>query len=470
MEYVDGWSLATLQVDQAAAPLSVWTRSRPGCGQLCAALTYAHTEAGLLHLALKPANLMLNSRDQMKVTDFGIARSLQALAAPTDLNPAAAALGFLSPQLALGEKPTLLDDVYGLGATIYDLLTGTPPFYKGQVLAQICDRTPPVMTERLLELGIEDSIPLVVEDTIALCLAKDPAKRPQSIHQVLLLLERSEVPKPAPAPPPVEVAPPAPPAPPAVIAEAQVTETPKAVVEPSVPPVIADVPAPGSRKAPILAVAAICAVALLGLVGWLWATHGTKGFAYHRHAPGLPRHRLQSAREFRPRNTRRTGTAGREILIGGMFTQFGDGPHQGIARLQADGSLDETFMATAAGFVHALALQPDGKLLVAGEFTSVNGQACHAHRPAEPGWLAGRELSASMLALARTSGRCWSNPTATSLSAGTSTPWPVAGKTGSRGSMRMARGMGRSVRGTARRRSFGPRPAAGWQDSGRRGV
>jgi len=186
MEYVDGWSLATLRVDRSQQryrleEITPWVR------QICAALTYAHTETGLLHLALKPANLMLNSRDQLKVADFGIARSLQVMAAPTGLNPPAGALGLISPQLALGEKPSVLDDVYGLGATIYDLLTGTPPFYKGQVLAQICDRTAPTMTERLFELGIEDAIPLVVEDTVALCLAKDPAKRPQSISHVLQL-------------------------------------------------------------------------------------------------------------------------------------------------------------------------------------------------------------------------------------------------------------------------------------------
>ena len=103
MEYVDGWSLATLQVDRphrrcGLAEVTPWVR------QLCDALTYAHTEVGILHLALKPANLMLNSRDQLKLTDFGIARSLQTMTGPTDLNLAAAVLGFLSPQQALGDS------------------------------------------------------------------------------------------------------------------------------------------------------------------------------------------------------------------------------------------------------------------------------------------------------------------------------------------------------------------------------
>ena len=170
--------------------------STPWIRELCAALEYAHREAGILHLDLKPSNLLLSAREQLKVTDFGLAQSLRGFAAQTDPNRMAGTLGFMSPQQALGEKPSVLDDVYALGATIYDLLTGTPPFYKGQVLAQVCERTPPSLTERLRELGSQESIPLVVEDSVALCLAKDPAKRPQTVREALRLLERSEVPAP----------------------------------------------------------------------------------------------------------------------------------------------------------------------------------------------------------------------------------------------------------------------------------
>src|ERR1035437_7996597 len=93
MEYVDGWSLAALRVDRSQQRFGL-DLVTPWVRQICAALTYAHTEAGILHLALKPANLMLNSREQLKVADFGISRCLQAMTAPTDLNPAGA-LGFI---------------------------------------------------------------------------------------------------------------------------------------------------------------------------------------------------------------------------------------------------------------------------------------------------------------------------------------------------------------------------------------
>ncbi len=376
MEYVDGWSLATLRVDRPGqryrlVEITPWVR------QICAALTYAHTELGILHLALKPANLMLNSRAQLKVADFGIARSLQAMAAPTDLNPAAGSLGCMSPQLALGEKPSVLDDVYGLGATIYDLLTGTPPFYKGQVLAQICDRTPPAMTERLFELGIEDSIPLVVEDTVALCLAKDPAKRPQSISQVLQLLERSDVPEPVSTPQPERVKPQQQQAPSPEVAESKPSEAPKEAVEPSQAPLPAEPPVPGKRRRPILTTAVISALVLAGALGWFWAARGVKALVTTSARAGSRDTAFHPPTNADDEIRVVLEQPDRKILIGGMFTQFGDGSHQGLARLQPDGALDETFTATAAGNVHALALQPDAKLLIAGEFKRVNGQTCH---------------------------------------------------------------------------------------------
>ena len=375
MEYVDGWSLATLRVDRSQQRFDL-DQVTPWVRQICAALTYAHTEAGTLHLALKPANLMLNSREQLKVADFGISRCLQAMTAPTDLNPAAGALGFMSPQLALGEKPTVLDDVYGLGATIYDLLTGTPPFYKGQVLAQICDRTPPTMTDRLFELGIEEGIPFVVEDAIALCLAKDPAKRPQSISHVLQLLERSDVPEPVTIAQSEPAKPQEQPSPPPDVSEAKAPEAPKEVVEPTEAPVPTDSPAPGNRRPFILTAAAICALALVGIIGWLWATRGPKATIVTSARAGSRDTAFNPATNADHEIRVALELPDRKILIGGMFTQFGDGRRQGIARLLADGAVDETFAAAAEGNVFALALQPDGKILLGGEFTKVNGQPC----------------------------------------------------------------------------------------------
>jgi uncharacterized delta-60 repeat protein len=61
-----------------------------------------------------------------------------------------------------------------------------------------------------------------------------------------------------------------------------------------------------------------------------------------------------------------------KILIGGMFTRLGDGMHRSLARLNPNGSVDDSFTGTTGGDVHALALQPDGHIIVAGEFGKVN--------------------------------------------------------------------------------------------------
>src|SRR5436190_2798272 len=192
-DYVEGWSLAALRVDKPEKRYSL-TEITPWIRQVCAALDYVHNEAQAVHGNLKTSNLMLDQRAQIKVMDFGIDPFLRSLGGQADVSRIAATVGFLSPQQALGEKASVLDDVYGLGATIYDLLTGTPPFYKGQVLAQVCERKAQTMAERLAELGITDSVSLVVEDTVGMCLEKEAAKRPPNIPAVLQLLERSEVP------------------------------------------------------------------------------------------------------------------------------------------------------------------------------------------------------------------------------------------------------------------------------------
>ena len=185
MEYVDGWSLWTLKVDKPRQMFSV-AELQPWIRDLCAALDYAHNDARIVHRDLKPANLILNSRGQLKVTDFGLAREIQR--GPVHEAAHAPIVGtdwYMSPQQWTGEPPAVADDIYSLGVTIYELLTGKPPFYDGDVFTQLHEVIPPSMTERLFEFGVEDAmIPLLWEETIAACLAKAAARRPVSAREV----------------------------------------------------------------------------------------------------------------------------------------------------------------------------------------------------------------------------------------------------------------------------------------------
>ena len=187
MEYVDGWSLAALKVDRPEKRYS--TEEIIGyLRQLCPALDYAHHDLCLVHRDLKPANLLLNPRAHIKLTDYGLIQTVRnALAQQGHL--IYGALSYQSPQQLNNAEPSVLDDVYALGATIFDLLTGTPPFYQGEIRAQVLDQPPPSIRERWAELGINDTLPGTWEDTVAACLAKAPSVRPQTAGEVLQGLE-----------------------------------------------------------------------------------------------------------------------------------------------------------------------------------------------------------------------------------------------------------------------------------------
>jgi serine/threonine protein kinase/tetratricopeptide (TPR) repeat protein len=191
MEYIDGDTLSKLRCDKErkvfeAADLNDWI------SQLCDALDYAHNHARIIHRDLKPANLMVNQRGELKVSDFGIARSLgDSMSVITMAGGRSGTLAYMSPQQLEGEHGTHLDDIYSLGASVYELLTSKPPFYVGNIDRQIRERIPPSMTERRKDFEIEaEPIPSVWEEWVAACLAKDPGRRPQSVTEIARQLQR----------------------------------------------------------------------------------------------------------------------------------------------------------------------------------------------------------------------------------------------------------------------------------------
>src|SRR5881409_3770070 len=190
MEYVDGETLSNLRAEKEQKvfepdEIATWI------SQLCDALDYAHNHAKIIHCDLKPANLMVNQRGDLKITDFGIARSLSDSVSRLTLEQGrSGTLVYMSPQQLNGERCTHLDDIYSLGASIYELLTIKPPFYSGNIDRQICERVAPSMTERRKELDIEPAlVPQLWEDAVAACLAKDPSRRPQSAAEVAQRLQ-----------------------------------------------------------------------------------------------------------------------------------------------------------------------------------------------------------------------------------------------------------------------------------------
>jgi eukaryotic-like serine/threonine-protein kinase len=185
MEYLDGQSLSRLRQSRPnqifeVRDLEKWVK------QLCEALEYAHKDVGLIDADIVPGNLIVDLAGNLKLKDFGIANCIAAsMSRLMVIDHTSERLPYKSPQRAAGVAPAITDDLYSLGATLYELLTSKPPFYAGDIDAQVSGKVPPSMTERRAELGIEgEAIPKNWEETVAACLAKDPVQRPQSAIEV----------------------------------------------------------------------------------------------------------------------------------------------------------------------------------------------------------------------------------------------------------------------------------------------
>lgn len=188
MEYVEGESLAKLKATApggclAAADLTSFV------AQLCAALRYAHKVAKVAHHDLKPANVLVTREGVLKITDFGIARSLtEAHTRRTGVGTTSGTVSYMSPQQIGGEKPTVADDLYALGATLYDLLTGKPPFFRGDAVSlrnQVIEENPAPLEAHRRDVGCTGAdIPPQWSETILACLAKQPGDRPATADDV----------------------------------------------------------------------------------------------------------------------------------------------------------------------------------------------------------------------------------------------------------------------------------------------
>ncbi len=181
MECVVGRSLQQ-KIDQTGSlPLKEILRIGT---QIAEGLAAAH-KRGLMHRDIKPANILLeNGVERAKITDFGLARSVDEVAL-TRTGEVAGTPQYMSPEQALGQRVDHRSDLFSLGCVLYAMCTGRPPFRGDNVaivVRRICDETPKPIEE------INPEIPRWLVETIDRLLAKDPNLRFQTAAEVAEVL------------------------------------------------------------------------------------------------------------------------------------------------------------------------------------------------------------------------------------------------------------------------------------------
>ena len=168
LEYVPGRSLHDALRGGPLAP----RRAAELIAQVAGAVQAAH-DLGIVHRDLKPANVLLGEADTPKLTDFGVARRIAGGSGLTATNVALGTPGYMPPEQASGHAPDARTDVYGLGATLYECLTGRPPFVgpTAAVLHQVMTADP-VPPRRL-----NAAVPVDLETVCLKCLEKEPGRR-----------------------------------------------------------------------------------------------------------------------------------------------------------------------------------------------------------------------------------------------------------------------------------------------------
>jgi WD40 repeat protein len=188
MGFVEGTSLAAKVADGPLPPQDAATLTM----LVAEAMQYAH-ERDVIHRDLKPANVILDGQGRPKVTDFGLAKKLQGDSSLTHTGQIMGTPSFMPPEQAEGKNVGPLADVYALGAILYCLLTGRPPFQASSpmdTLRQVLEREPVPPRQ------LNPSVPRDLETIALKCLQKDPKRRYASACMLVEDLVRFRVGKP----------------------------------------------------------------------------------------------------------------------------------------------------------------------------------------------------------------------------------------------------------------------------------
>ncbi len=179
MAFVEGCDLAALIEKEGRMPLD---RVLKFTRQMCAALEAAHHE-GVVHRDLKPQNILIDGADNIYVSDFGLAKSLES--ATNMMTRTGQILGtprYMSPEQVEAREVDHRSDLYSLGLIVYEMLTAELPFRGDSAMQLMYQRvTEPPKDPRLAR----PDLPSYMAEVILKCLEKDPARRYQSACEIV---------------------------------------------------------------------------------------------------------------------------------------------------------------------------------------------------------------------------------------------------------------------------------------------
>jgi serine/threonine-protein kinase len=185
MEYVEGRSLADLALEGPLQPrrAAVYVRA------VAEAIQYAH-ERGTLHRDLKPSNVLIDREDRPRITDFGLAKRVDAAEKLTMTGAVMGTPSYMSPEQASGSRHRPVgpaSDVYSMGAILYELLVGQPPFEaegRLDIMLQVIEVEPTPLRK------LQSGVPRDLETICLKCMAKNPEKRYGSARELAADLGR----------------------------------------------------------------------------------------------------------------------------------------------------------------------------------------------------------------------------------------------------------------------------------------
>ena len=189
MAYVAGENLASLVRKQPLAP----RHAAELLLKITLAAAYAHSR-GIIHRDLKPSNILIDEAGEPRITDFGLAKKLASdeyagMEALTTTGQVLGTPSYMPPEQATGDLAAVstASDIYALGAILYFLLTGKPPFQSANIvetLQQVIHQDP------IPPRALDSSIPLDLQTICLKCLAKSPSDRYASANELAAELQR----------------------------------------------------------------------------------------------------------------------------------------------------------------------------------------------------------------------------------------------------------------------------------------